>query len=144
MVNKVILIGRVGKDPEIRTISNGVKTASFSLATTEKYKDKEGKMQEKTQWHNIQAWEKKAELAEKFIKKGQILYVEGKLEYNTYEKEGIKHDISKITVRDLCFLSPKNSDENTKKNARQTASAKEEQQVDDDFGEGSSIDDLPF
>ena len=73
MVNKVILIGRVGKDPEIRTISNGVKTASFSLATTEKYKDKEGKMQEKTQWHNIQAWEKKAELAEKFIKKGPIL-----------------------------------------------------------------------
>ncbi len=78
-INKVILVGHMGKDPEVRALESGVKVATFSLATTESYKDKEGNWQDQTEWHNIVAWRNMAEAAEKFYKKGTQLYVEGKL-----------------------------------------------------------------
>jgi len=79
MVNKVILIGNVGKDPEIRDLESGVKLASFSLATNESYKDKAGEWQQNTEWHNITVWRAQAERVERQVKKGTKIYLEGKL-----------------------------------------------------------------
>ncbi len=79
MVNKVILIGNVGKDPEIRDLESGVKLASFSVATNENYKDKAGEWQQNTEWHNITVWRGQAERVERQVKKGSKIYIEGKL-----------------------------------------------------------------
>ena len=79
MVNRVILIGNLGKDPETRTLENGVKIANFSIATSESYKDKSGEWQQKTEWHNVQTWAKLAERAESTLSKGATIYIEGKL-----------------------------------------------------------------
>lgn len=78
-INKVILVGNLGDKPEIRTLESGVKVASFSLATNESYRDKNGQWQESTEWHNIVLWRYNAEKAEKFLDKGSQIYVEGKL-----------------------------------------------------------------
>ena len=88
MVNKVILVGNVGKDPEIRHFDNNVKNATFSLATSETFNNRNtGERQDKTEWHNIVAWRGLADLAENYIRKGQQLYVEGRLRHRTYEDQ---------------------------------------------------------
>ena len=84
MVNKVTLIGRVGKDPEVRRLDNGTAVAKFSLATSEKWKDSNGEKQETTEWHNVVVWRGLAEVAEKYVKKGDLLYLEGKVTYREY------------------------------------------------------------
>ena len=76
-VNKVILVGNLGKDPEVRHLEGGTAVASFSIATTEVYKDKTGARQEQTEWHNIVVWRGLAEIAEKYLKKGMTIYIEG-------------------------------------------------------------------
>ena len=78
-VNKVILIGNLGKDPEVRYLDSGVAVANFSLATTENYKNKEGERVSQTEWHNIVLWRGLAEVAEKWLKKGSSVYIEGKI-----------------------------------------------------------------
>jgi len=104
MINSVHLIGRVGKDPEIKNTTNS-KIASFSLATTEKYKDKE-----ETQWHHIKIWGKLADIVEKYIKKGMLLYLEGKVIYRTYDdKDGNKKYITEIVCHTMTMLSGKES-----------------------------------
>lgn len=93
-INKVILIGRLGKDPEVMTYENGVKRASFSLATSESYKDKDGNWQEQTEWHNIVLWRY---LAERNLVKGDLVYIEGKLRNRSWEDEkGQKRYITEI------------------------------------------------
>jgi len=86
-VNKVILIGNLGRDPEIQHFENGVKKASFSLATTEAYKNKEGEKTTHTEWHNIILWRGLADVAEKFLKKGQTVYIEGRIRRREWEDE---------------------------------------------------------
>ncbi len=86
-VNKVILIGNLGRDPEIQHFENGVKKASFSLATTEAYKNKEGEKTTHTEWHNIILWRGLAEVAEKYLKKGQTVYIEGRIRKREWEDE---------------------------------------------------------
>jgi single-strand DNA-binding protein len=89
MINKVILIGNIGKAPETRRLENGATVVKFSLATNESYKDKDGNWQDKTEWHNIVLWNKQAERAEKTLKKGSRIYFEGKLTYNKWQdKDG--------------------------------------------------------
>ena len=96
-INKVILIGRTGKDPEIKSTNSGKKVASFSLATSEKYKD-----QEQTTWHNLVLWEKLAEISEKYIKKGSLIYVEGKISNRSWDdKDGVKRYTTEIIVNSL-------------------------------------------
>jgi single-strand DNA-binding protein len=93
-INKVILVGHLGKDPDIMTFDNGVKKASFSMATTESYKDKEGNWQDQTEWHNIVLWRY---LAEKNIIKGDLIYLEGRLRSRSYEDaSGVKKYITEI------------------------------------------------
>ena len=88
-VNKVILIGNLGKDPEVRYLDSGVAVANFSLATTESYKNKEGERVSQTEWHNVVLWRGLAEVAEKWLKKGSSVYIEGKIRSRKWEdKEG--------------------------------------------------------
>jgi single-strand DNA-binding protein len=111
MINKVILLGHTGKDPEIKTLSSGKKVASFSLATSEKYQDKEV-----TQWHSVTAWDKLAEILEKYVKKGQLLYVEGKITYRSYDdKDGNKKYVTDIVASQIQMIGSKkdNAAENT-------------------------------
>ncbi len=96
-VNKVILIGNLGKDPEITNIGNDVKKAAFSLATSESYKNKEGNKVEQTEWHNVVIWRGLADVAERYLHKGSKIYLEGKIKYRTYDdKEGNKRYITEI------------------------------------------------
>ncbi len=85
MVNRVILIGRLGQDPQVRALENGAKVAKFSVATSERYRDKNGEWQELTEWHNVVAWRGRAEQVEEHFKKGALIYVEGKLTHRKYQ-----------------------------------------------------------
>ena len=88
MVNKVTLIGRVGKDPEIKTFASGNKVANITLATTERYKDRNGEQKEETEWHSVQAFGKLADVVERFVHKGSLLYLDGKIRTRSYEADG--------------------------------------------------------
>ncbi|MCD4682633.1 MAG: single-stranded DNA-binding protein [Bacteroidales bacterium] len=103
-INRVILIGNLGKDPDIMTFDNGVKKASFSLATTESYKNKEGNRVDQTEWHNIVMWRGLADIAERFLNKGSQIYLEGKIRTRSYEVDGIKKYITEIYVDNLTML----------------------------------------
>lgn len=90
-INKVILVGHLGKDPEVNHLEGGIAVAKFTLATTEVYNDKNGERKEQTEWHNIVCWRKLAEVAEKYLKKGSAIYLEGKIKSNNYtDKDNIK------------------------------------------------------
>ena len=107
-VNKVILVGNLGKDPEIRHLEGGAAVANFTLATTEVYKDKTGTRQEQTEWHNIVVWRGLAEVAEKYLKKGMTIYVEGKLKTRSWDdKEGHKRYTTEIVGDTFTILSKK-------------------------------------
>ena len=96
-INKAILIGNLGRDPEVQRFDNGVKKATFSLATTEVYKGKDGEKNSHTEWHNIVLWRGLADVAENYLKKGQTVYVEGRIRRREYEdKEGVKKFIYEI------------------------------------------------
>ena len=88
-LNKVMLIGNTGKDPDVRHLESGIVTSSFTLATTERYKDKSGTLKEQTEWHNIVCWRALAEFVEKYLKKGTQIYVEGKLRNRSYTDKEI-------------------------------------------------------
>jgi single-strand DNA-binding protein len=104
--NSVQLIGRLGKDPEVKTFNNS-KKASFSIATTDSYKNQKGEKIEDTQWHNIVIWGKLAGVAEKYLKKGQEVAIEGKLIHRQYETNGEKRYVTEINVNDLLMLGGK-------------------------------------
>ena len=104
-VNKAILIGNLGKDPELRYTPNGQAVASFSLATGEKWRDKDGVMQDKTEWHNIVVWGRQAEIAKEYLAKGRPVYIEGRIQNRSYDdKDGNKRYISEIVVQRMQFL----------------------------------------
>ena len=148
-INKVILIGRLGKDPEIRTFENNVKKASFTMATSEYYKDKNGNRVEQTEWHNIICWRNLAEISEKYLNKGKMIYLEGKLRTRSWDDEhGNKRYTTEIEASTFTILSPKGEDSNpgavatpmpnqTDSNAAATPSAEPAYEPD-------MTDDLPF
>ena len=102
-VNKVILVGNVGKDPEVKYTPSGTPVAKFSLATNEKYKDRSDEWQERTEWHNIVAWQRLAEIVGEYVKKGAKLYIEGKLQTSNWEDKhsGDRKYRTEIVARDL-------------------------------------------
>lgn len=107
-LNKVILVGNLGKDPEVRHLEGGTAVANFSLATSESYKDKSGQRIEQTEWHNIVVWRGLAEVAEKHLKKGMTIYVEGKLRTRSWDdKEGHKRYLTEIVADTFTILSKK-------------------------------------
>jgi single-strand DNA-binding protein len=105
MINKVTLIGRVGGDPDVKRLENGTVVARFSLATSDSYKDKNGEFQETTEWHNVVAWRDLAERVEKYLKKGVLVYVEGKVTYRKYnDKEGVEKTVTDIVANAIRTL----------------------------------------
>ena len=110
-VNKVILIGNLGKDPEIQNFDKGVKKAAFSLATSETYRNREGVEIEQTEWHNIILWRGLAEVAEKYLKKGSQVYIEGRIRSRSYEKDGQKRYITEIEGETLNMLGNRSNSE---------------------------------
>lgn len=143
-VNKVTLIGHLGKDPEVKYLSESNPVAKFSLATTESYKDKNGEWKDSTEWHNIVAWRYLAEKAEKSLKKGMMVYVEGKITTRTYDdKDGIKRSITEIIASSLVNLTKRDSDSNAggSQENLQSNNASGAEHNDENI---TQTDDLPF
>ena len=111
-VNKVILIGNLGRDPELRYTQSGQAVANFSLATSESWKDKNsGERKESTEWHRITTWGKTAELASQYLSKGRTVYVEGRLQTREYEdKDGIKRKVTEVVANNVTFLGGQRGD----------------------------------
>lgn len=110
-INKVILVGNLGKDPEMRYLEGGTAVAKFPLATSETYKNKEGQKIDSTEWHNIVMWRGLAEIAEKFLKKGSLVYIEGKIRTRAYDdKDGNKRYATEIIADNMTMLG-RRSDE---------------------------------
>lgn len=143
MVNRVQLIGRVGKDPEIRTFEGNNKIANFTLATNEKYKDKTGNTVDVTDWHNLVIrFTKQAEIAEKYLKKGMLVYVEGKLKNRSWDdKDGNKKYITEVVVDSFNMLERR--DDNTGPAVSNEAAASYNAAADTN-AENKVDDDLPF
>jgi single-strand DNA-binding protein len=111
-VNKVILVGSLGRDPEVRFMPNGEAVANFSMATSENWKDKQGAKQEKTEWHNIVMYRKLAELAGEYLKKGSPVYIEGRLQTRKWEKDGVTRYTTEIIGDNMQFLGSKSAQSN--------------------------------
>lgn len=143
-VNKVILIGSLGRDPEVRFMPNGEAVANFSMATSENWKDKSGQKQERTEWHNIVMYRKLAEIAGEYLKKGAPVYIEGRLQTRKWQtKEGQDRYTTEIIADSMQMLGSKaqnNQQDNSsyqpsKNNAPQSAMQGLENMPDDDFGD---------
>jgi len=142
-INKVILVGRVGKDPEIRHLESGVAVANFSLATSENYVAKNGDKVSTTEWHNIVLWRGLAEVAEKYVKKGTQLYIDGKIRTRTYDdKDGNKKYITEIVADTMQMLGSREQNTNSGNNNQRP---NEIHDVPADFeNDQAADDDLPF
>jgi len=142
-VNKVILVGHVGKDPDVRHLDSGVTVARFSLATNETYTDKTGKKVTQTEWHNIVVWSKLAEITEKYVKAGKLLFVEGRLKTSSYDdKEGVKKYKTEIFCDNFRFLGPSGNAEGGDNGSH--AKSVESSTVSEPQGSIPEPDDLPF
>lgn len=119
-MNRIILIGRVGQDPAIKKFDNGGQVAQFSLATSSKWKNKEGERQERTEWHNIVISGKLSEVAEKYISKGMQLMIEGEVRYRDYEKDGVKRYFTEIFANSMEMLGSKEKSENSSQSTPQS------------------------
>jgi len=110
-INKVILVGNLGQDPDVKYTPNGVPVAKFSLATNERFKDKRGEYQERTEWHNVVAWQRLAEIVGEYLSKGSKVYVEGKLQTSSWEdrQSGDTKYRTEIVVRELVLLGGGNN-----------------------------------
>lgn len=138
-LNKVILIGNLGKDPEIMTFENGVKKASYSLATTESYKDKDGNWVDQTEWHNIVAWRW---LAERNLIKGDQVYIEGKLKTRNWDdNEGRKHYITEVFADKILKLTRRDQ---PAQGPQETPPPATKEQYPEVAEEAGPVDDLPF
>ena len=137
-VNKVFLIGNVGKDPEVRHLENGGPVARFSLATSESYKNRNDEKVTTTEWHNIVIWRRLAEIVEKYVKKGSKLYIEGRITYRSWDdKEGNKKYITEVVGTSMQMLDKKGDNDNEP--VQNIPESKENINID-----SGEEDDLPF
>ena len=141
-VNKVILVGNLGKDPEVRHLENGAAVANFSIATTESYKDKNGNRQDQTEWHNIVLWRGLAEIAEKYLRKGNQVYIEGKLRTRSWQdKDGNTRYTTEVVGDNMTMLGSRGSSDNS---APPPSTANEPKSSGTANLENEDDDDLPF
>ena len=135
-MNKVMLIGNVGRDPETKITTTGTKKVSFSLATSQKYKDVAGEYKEKTQWHNIVCWGKLGDLVEKMVFKGSSLFIEGELSYRKWEDQnGVQKTITEINGNNFQILGAKANEQKRDQN---------QSSPQDDYVDDNEDNDLPF
>ena len=144
-VNKVILVGNLGKDPEVKHLDTGVSVANFSLATTETYNNKQGQRVSQTEWHNVVLWRGLADIAEKYLKKGNSVYVEGKINTRKWEdKEGNTRYSTDIIAEKMTMLGSR-QDSNSSSTTNTTTNNNEDQSNNSqNINESSNSDDLPF
>lgn len=150
-VNKVILIGNLGKDPEVRHLDNGASVANFSIATTESYKDKNGQKVDQTEWHNIVLWRGLADISEKYLKKGDSVYIEGKLRTRSWEKDGVTRYTTEVVGDQMTMLGGKrNSDDSGQDYSSNNSQPSSGKMQETSSGAAqtpntdSEMDDLPF
>ena len=145
-VNKVILVGRLGKKPDTRTFESGQKKATFTMATSEYRKDKDGNRIEQTEWHNIVCWRNLADTAEQYLDKGKLIYLEGKIRTRTWEENGTKKYFTEIDALTFTMLGSKADDERaTETRVEQPAPPATLPTVPESAPEDfSESDDLPF
>jgi len=139
-VNKVILVGNVGKDPEVKYAPSGVAIAKFSLATNERFKDKSGEWQDRTEWHNVLAWQRLAEIVGEYVHRGDKLYIEGKLQTSSWEdrQSGDKKFRTEIVARDIVLLGQPDAPESGRRDV-------DEERTPVPVGAGEITDeDIPF
>ena len=145
-LNKVMLIGNVGNDPEIRSTSSGRRLANVSLATSERWTDNSGQQQEKTEWHRLTIWGRLVDVVEQYVKKGDRLFIEGSIKYSQTEGEGGTRYWTDINVRDMVMLGRGGGGEEAGNFTSKTESLPETQI--NEGNQGSSLtkpdDDLPF
>ncbi len=147
-VNKAILVGNVGKDPEVKFLPSGSAVANFSLATSERFKDKTGEFQERTEWHSLVAYQRLAEIVRDYVKKGSKLYIEGRIQTRSWDdKDNQKHYKTEIVVNDLVLLSGRGEGESGGSYTRSGSSFDQRQPAQtDDLVQSTEItdDDIPF
>jgi single-strand DNA-binding protein len=148
-VNKVILLGNVGKDPEIRSTPNGVMVANFTLATSDRFQDPQGNWQDRTEWHNLVTFKRTAEIVRDYVKKGTKLYIEGKLQTRSWDdkESGQKRYKTEIVVFDLSLLSGRDdSGQSSASRGGSSASFDQRSAGHDDISQQTEIsdDDIPF
>ena len=149
MINKVTLIGHLGKDPEVKYLDKDRVVANLTLATNERYNDRNGNRVETTEWHNLEMWDGLAKVAEKYLKKGSLVYIEGKLKTEELEKDGIKRYTTRIRVTTMNMMDKASGSSNetasaptTPQESSQSIAKQNEDAVDSIINSGD--DDLPF
>jgi single-strand DNA-binding protein len=150
-VNKVILLGNVGKDPEIRSTGGGTMVANFTLATSDRYQDPQGNWQDRTEWHNLVAFKRTAEIVRDYVKKGSKLYIEGKIQTRSWDDKetGAKRYRTEIIVNDLSLLSGRDDSSGGGYSRQPNSSTNMDQRspaAQDEYSQSAEIsdDDIPF
>lgn len=149
-VNKVILVGNLGADPEVRHLESGSKVANISIATSENYTNKSGERVEQTEWHRVELWDRLAELAEQYLSKGRTVYVEGRIRTNTYQdKDGITRYDKKIRATNMTFVGGRNegndaSDNGSSESTSSASSSAPQPSAAPAANSNIEADDLPF
>lgn len=139
-VNKAILIGRLGKDPELRYTPSGKAVASFTVATNERWTGQDGQKNESTTWHNIVAWGKQAEVIKEYMTKGRQIYIEGRIDNRSYDdKDGNKRYVSEVVLQNFQFLGDRGASDGSA-----PAEVPADKPADKPASSGESDDDLPF
>jgi single-strand DNA-binding protein len=141
-VNKVILVGNVGKDPEVRYSQSGTPVANFSLATNERFKDRNDEWQDRTEWHNIVAWQRLAEIVGEYVAKGSKVYVEGKLQTTSWEdrQSGVRKYRTQVVAHDLLLLDSRGNVRNGQAATDHAASESETAPTEP----SEALEDIPF
>ena len=138
MVNRVFLIGRLGRDPEIRHTTSGAAVANFSIATDERWTDAEGNRQTRTEWHNIVAWRKLAEICGQYLRKGRLVFIEGRIQTREWDdRDGNKRRTTEIVASNMQMLGGRGQDEGG-------PAAPDQQKEDTSMEIGITDDDIPF
>ncbi len=146
-VNKVILIGNLGKDPELKHTSGGTAVATVTLATNERFKDKSGEWQDRTEWHNVVLWARLAEIASEYLKKGRTVYIEGRLQTRSWEdKQGQKRYTTEVVASDLVLLGGRGEEGGGGRSSRSEFDQSAPSEFDSAPARATEItdDDIPF
>jgi len=149
MINKVILVGHLGKDPEVRYLDQNRVVANVTLATNERYTDRNGNKVETTEWHNLEMWDGLAKIAEQYLKKGSLIYLEGKLKTEEWEKDGVKRYTTRIRVTTMNMLDRASGNSTTGNGSQADSSSAKQveqhnEQIVDNLLNDDSDSDLPF
>ena len=147
MVNRVTLVGRLGRDPEMRQTGTGTPIVNFSVATNESWKDKNGEQQERTEWHKIIAWGRLAEICNEYLTKGKQVYIEGRLQTNEWEdKDGNKRYTTEVVANEMKMLGTRSEEDYTSPSEQASSHTSPSEQASEggEMDSGLTEDDIPF